>query len=55
MIKWRSNLESKNIQNVSSYYGKNWKVITIYLIIATVIIEIIVKMIAMFINKDNNK
>ena len=55
MTKWKSNLKSKKNQNVSSYYGKNWKVITIYLIIITVIIEIIVKMIVMFMNKDNNK
>ena len=34
---------------------KNWKVITMYIIIATVIIEIIVKMIVMVMNKDNNK
>ena len=34
---------------------KNWKVITIYLIIVTVMIEIIVKMIVMLMNKDNNK
>ena len=54
-IKWKSDLKSKNIQNVSSYYDKNWKVVTIYLIIVTVIIEIIVKMIVMLINKDNNK
>ena len=53
MTKWKSNLKSKNIQNVSSYYGKNWKVITIYLIIVTVIVEIIVKMILMLMNKDN--
>ena len=43
------------IQNVSSYYGKNWKVITIYLIIVTVITEIIVKMMVMLMDKDNNK
>ena len=55
MTKRKSNLKSKNIQNVSICYGKNWKVITIYLIIVTVIIEIIVKMILMLINKDNNK
>ena len=55
MAKWKSNMKSKNIHNVSSYYGKNWKVITIYLIIVTVIIEIIVKMIVMLMNKDNNK
>ena len=45
--------------NVSSYYGKNWKVIIIYLIIAIiVIIEIIVivmLMIVMPMNEDNNK
>ena len=34
---------------------KNWKIITMYLIIVTVIIEIIVKMIVMLMNKDNNK
>ena len=50
MTKWKSNLKSKNIYNVSSYYGKNWKLITIYLIIVAVIIEII-----MLMNKDNNK
>ena len=38
------------MKNVSSYYGKNWKLITIYLTIVTVIIEII-----MLMNKDNNK
>ena len=53
MTKWKSNLKSKNILNVSSYYGENWKVVTIYLIIVTVIIEVIVKMIAMLMNKDN--
>ena len=56
MTKWKSNLKSIRSYNVSSYYGKNWKVITIYLIIIiTVIIEIIVKMIVMLMNKDNNK
>ena len=34
---------------------KNFKVITIYLIIVTVIIEIMVKMIVILINKDNNR
>ena len=34
---------------------RNWKVITMYLIIVIVIIEIIVKMIVMVMNKDNNK
>ena len=34
---------------------KNWKVITMYLAIVTVIIEIIMEMIVMFMNKDNNK
>ena len=53
--KWKSSLKSINNQNVSSYYGKNWKVITIYLIIVTVILEIIVKIIIMLMNKDNNK
>ena len=47
--------KSINSQNVSSYCGKNWKVITIYLIIVTVIIELIVKMIVMLMNKDDNK
>ena len=34
---------------------KNWKVITKCLTIVTVIIEIMVKMIVMLMNKDNNK
>ena len=34
---------------------KNWKVVTMYLAIVTVIIEIIMKMIVMLMNKDNNK
>ena len=34
---------------------KNWKVITMYLAIVTVIIEIIMEVIVMFMNKDNNK
>ena len=34
---------------------KNWKVITMYLAIVTEIIEIIMKMIVMLMNKDNNK
>ena len=34
---------------------KNRKVITIYLIILTVTVEIIVKKIVMLMNKDNNK
>ena len=34
---------------------RNWKVITMYLIIVIVIIEIIMKMTVMLINKDNNK
>ena len=49
--KWKSNFKS---MNVSSYSGKNWKLITLYLIIVTVIIEIIVKMTVMLMNKDNN-
>ena len=52
--KWKSNLKSIKSQN-ASYYGKNWKLITIYLVIITVIIEITVKMIVMLMNKDNNK
>ena len=32
---------------------KNWKVITMYLAIVTEIIEIIMKMIVMLMNKDN--
>ena len=55
ITKWKSNLKSIKIQNVSSYYSKNWKVITVHLIIITAIIEIIVKMIAMLINKDISK
>ena len=54
ITKWKSNFKSTKSQKVSSYYGKNWKVITIYLII-TVIVEIIVNMIVMLMNKDNNK
>ena len=34
---------------------KNWKVITMFLTIVTVIIEIIMNMIVILINKDNNK
>ena len=52
MTKRKSNLKSITSSSVSSYYGKNRKVITIYLIIITVIIEIIVKMIVMLMNKD---
>ena len=55
MTKWKSSLKSIKSQNVSSYYDKNWKVITIYLIIITVIIEIVVKMIVMLMNKGKNK
>ena len=29
MTKWNSNLKSIKSQNVSSYYSKNWKVITV--------------------------
>ena len=28
VTKWKSNLKSLKSQDVSSYYGKNWKVIT---------------------------
>ena len=55
MTKWKSNLKSIKSKDVSSYYCKNWKVITIYLIIITVTIEIMLKMIAMLMNKDKNK
>ena len=34
---------------------KNWKVIAMYLAIVTVIIEIIMEMIVMLMNKDNNR
>ena len=34
---------------------KNWKVITMHLTIVTVIIEMIMKMIVMLMNKNNNK
>ena len=54
MTQWKSNLKSIKSQNVNSYYGKNWNVITIYLIVITVIIEIIVKMTIMFVNNNNN-
>ena len=46
--------KNKNWQNGVAKV-KNWKVSTIYLIIITVIIEIIVKMAVMVMNKDNNK
>ena len=56
LTKWKTNLKSIKSSNVNSYYSKNWKVITIYLIIiVTVIIEIIVKMIAMLMNRYNSK
>ena len=63
MTKWKSNLKSIKSLNVSSYYGKNWKLVTIYLIIIiiiiimiiTVIMEMIVEMIVMLMNKYNNK
>ena len=54
MTQWKSNLKSIKSQNVNSYYSKNWKVITIYLIIITVIIEITVKMTIMFTNNNSN-
>ena len=34
---------------------KNWKANAMYLAIVTVIIEMIMEMIVMFMNKDNNK
>ena len=46
--KWKSNFKSTNLK-------KNWKVITMYLAIVTVTIEIIMEMIVMLMNKDNNK
>ena len=55
MTKWKLNLKSIKSQNVNSYYGKNWKVIRIYLIIITLIREIIVKITVMLMNKNNNK
>ena len=56
MTKWKLNLESIKSSDVSSYYCKNWKVTTIYLIIIiTVIIELILKLIVMLMNKDKNK
>ena len=54
MTQWKSNLKLIKSQNVNSYYSKNWKVITIYLIIMTVTIKIIVKMTVMFNNNNNN-
>ena len=54
MTQWKVNLKLIKSQNVNSYYSKNWKVITIYLIIITVIIEIIVKMTVMLMNNNNN-
>ena len=55
MTKWKSNLKSIKSSDVSSYYCKDRKVIAIYLIIITVIIETILKMIVMLMNKDKNK
>ena len=44
MTKWKSNFEiNKELECRNRYYGKNWNVITMYLIIITVIVEIIVK------------
>ena len=54
MTQWKLNLKSIESQNVNSYYTKNWKVITIYLAIITVTIEIIVKMTVMLMNDNNN-
>ena len=55
MTKWKLNLKSIKSFNVSSYYGKNLKVTTIWLIIIAVIIGIIVKMKVMLMSNDNNK
>ena len=52
MTTWKPNLKSIDSQNISSFYGKNWK------LLVTVIIEIIEEMIVMLKdnnNKDNNK
>ena len=48
MAKWKSKFEIKKY--LECKYGKNWNLVTIYLIIVTVITEIIMVM-----NKDNNK
>ena len=55
MSKRNSKLKSLNNQNVSSNYGKNWRIITIYVIIVALVIEIILKMIVMLMKKENNK
>ena len=55
MSKRNSKLKSLNNQNVSSNNGKNWRIITIYVIIVALIIEIILKMIVMLMKKENNK
>ena len=56
MTKWKSNLKSIKSSDVSSYYCKNRKVITIYLIIIIIIIIIIIlKMTVMLMNKCKNK
>ena len=52
MTKWKSNLKSIKSYNVSSYYCKTWKVI---IIMITVIIEIILGMMVILMNKDKNK
>ena len=52
MTTWKPNLKSIDSQNISSFYGKDWK------LLVTVIIEIIEEMIVMLKdnnNKDNNK
>ena len=60
LTKWKSNLKSIKSQNVSSYYVKNGKVITINFLIITVTIKIIVKMnnnnkqIIIFLSKETN-
>ena len=46
--KWKSKFEIKKY--LESKYGKNWNLVTIYLITVIVITEII-----MLMNKDNNK
>ena len=44
---------NKKLECRNRYYGKNWNVITMYLIIIAVIIEIILKIKVMLMNRDN--
>ena len=54
MTQRKSNLKSIKSYNANSCYSKNWKVITIYLITITVIIEIIMEITVMPMNNNNN-